>query len=105
MIQIISGDRPSPDNLAEIIDPICNTVMAAGPDAQIDRHSIAPEDRMRVYVRRACIAHDVAGIVHRGSRGREKSGGSRQLQNPGRAARVPRIIVPNNWKGIGLTSE
>ena len=62
MIQIIPGDRPGADNLAEIVDPIRNTVMATGPDAQIDRHPTAPEDRMRVYVRRACIAYNVAGI-------------------------------------------
>ena len=62
MIQIIPGDRAAADNLTEIVDPICNTVMAAGPDAQVDGHPVAPEDRMRVYVRRACIAHNVAGI-------------------------------------------
>jgi hypothetical protein len=55
MIQIISGDRTGPDNLAEIVDPICHTVMAAGPDAQVYRNSIAPEDRMRVYVRRVDV--------------------------------------------------
>jgi len=62
MIQIIPGDRAGADNLPEIVDPICNTVMAAGPDAQVDRHPIVPEDRMRVYVRRARIAYNVAGI-------------------------------------------
>ena len=75
MIQIVPGDRAGADNLAEIVDPIRNTVMAAGPDAQVDRHPIAPEDRMRVYVRRACIAHDIAGIVHSGSRGGENPAG------------------------------
>ena len=84
MIQIIPGDRPGADNLAEIVNPIGNTVMATGPDAQIDRHPTAPEDRMRVYVRRACIAHDIAGIVHTGSGGGEKSGRNRQLLDPGR---------------------
>ena len=77
MIQIIPGDRAGADNLAEIIDPVCNTVMAAGPDAQVDSHPIAPEDRMRVYVRRACIAHNIAGIIHSGRRGREKTGRNR----------------------------
>ena len=67
MIQIIPGDRAGADNLAEIVDPVCNTVMAAGPDAQVDSHPIAPEDRVRVYVRRACIAHNIAGIVHSGT--------------------------------------
>jgi hypothetical protein len=62
MIQIIPGDRAGADNLAEIVDPVCNTVMAAGPDAQVDCHSVAPENRMRVYVRRACVAHNIAGI-------------------------------------------
>jgi hypothetical protein len=71
MIQIIPGDRAGADNLAEIVDPICNAVMAARPDAQVDRNSIAPEDRMRVYVRRACIAHNIAGIVHSGRCGGE----------------------------------
>src|SRR5262249_17762152 len=103
MIQIVSRDRAGPDNLAEIVDSICDTVMAAGPDAQVDRHSIAPEDCMRVYVRRACIAHDIAGIVHSSSRRREESSRNRQLLNPGRAARVPRIIFPDDRKDIALT--
>ena len=95
MIQIIPGDRAGADNLAEIVDPIRNTVMAAGPDAQVDRHAIAPEDRMSVDVRRACIAHDIAGIVHSGSRGGEKSGRNRQLLDPGRAVGVRDVILPN----------
>ena len=65
------GDRSSADNLSEIVDPICNTVMATGPDAQVDRYPIAPENRMRIYVRRACIAHNIACIVHSSSRFRE----------------------------------
>src|SRR5580765_6885750 len=100
MIQIVPGDRAGPDNLAEIVDPICNTVMAAGPDAQVDRHPIAPEDRMRVYVRRACIADDIAGIVYSGSRGGEKSGRNWQLLDPGR---VGGVIFPNDRKDIALT--
>ena len=99
MIQIIPSDRAGADNLAEIVDPICNTVMAAWPHAQVDRHSIAPEDRMRVYVRRACIAHDIAGIVHSGSRGGEKSGRNWQLLDPGR---VGGVIFPNDRKDIAL---
>src|SRR6478752_7141052 len=78
MIQIIPGDRAGADNLAEIVDPIRNTVVAAGPDTQVDRYLIAPEDRMSVDARRACIAHDIAGIIHSGSRGGEKSGRNRQ---------------------------
>ena len=70
MIQIIPGDCAGADNLAEIIDPVCNTVMAAGPDAQVDSNPISPKDRVRVYVRRACIAHNIARIVHSGRRGR-----------------------------------
>ena len=96
MIQIIPGDRAGADNLAEIVDPVCNTVMAAGPDAQVDSHPIAPEDRMRVYVRRACIAHNIAGIVHSGSRGGEKSGRNRQLLDPGRVVGVRDVILPND---------
>src|SRR6266566_1769226 len=103
MIQIVPGNRAGPDNLAEIVDSIRDTVVAARPHAQVDRHSIAPEDRMRVYIRRACIAHDIAGIVHSGSRGREKSGRNRQLLNPGYAAGVPRVIFPNDRKDIALT--
>src|SRR4029450_13262184 len=97
--------RAGPDNLAEIVDPICNTVMAPWPDAQVDRHSIAPEDRMRVYVRRACIAYDIAGIVDGGCRGREKSGRYRQLPNPGRATGVRAVIFPNDRKNIALTGN
>ena len=82
MIQIIPGDCAGADNLAEIIDPVCNTVMAAGPHAQVDSYPIAPEDRMRVYVRRACIAHDITGIVHSGRNSGEKSAGYRQLPHP-----------------------
>ncbi len=95
MIQIIPGDRGGPDNLAEIVYALRNTVMAAGPDAQVDRHPTAPEDRMRVYARRACIAHDIAGIVHSGSGGGEKSGRNRQLVDPGRAVGVRDVILPN----------
>ena len=94
MIQIIPGDRAGADNLAEIVDPICNTVMATGPDAQVDRHPIAPEDRMRVYVRRACIAHNIAGIIHSGRRGGEKTGRNRQLLDPGRAGWGSRCHIP-----------
>ena len=72
MIQIIPGDRAGADNLAEIIDSVCNTVMAAGPDAKVDRDAIAPEDRVRVYVGRACITGDIAGIVHSGTWWRRK---------------------------------
>ena len=103
MIQIIPGDRAGADNLAEIVDPIRNTVMAAGPDAQVDRHPTAPEDRMRVYVRRACIAHNIAGIVHSGSRGGEKPGRNRQLLDSGRAVGVRDVIFPNDRKDITLT--
>src|SRR4030095_10761506 len=100
MIQIIPGDRAGADNLAEIVDPIRNTVMAAGPDAQVDSHPIAPEDPMRVYVRRACVADDIARIVHRGSRGGEKSGWNWQLLDPGR---VRGVIFPNDREDIALT--
>src|SRR4030095_3814 len=103
MIQIIPGDRAGADNLAEIVDLICNTVMAAGPHAQVDRHSIAPEDRMRVYVRGACVAHHIARVIYSCSRGREKSGGYRQLPDPGGAAGVPGVIFPNDRKDIALT--
>src|SRR4029453_1256053 len=71
-----------------------------GPDAQVDRHSIAPEDRMRVYVRRACAAHDIAGIVQSGSGGGEKPDRYRQLPNPGC---VGGVIFPNDRKDIALT--
>ena len=103
MIQIVPGDRACADNLAEIVDPVCNTVMAAGPDAQVDSHPTAPEDRMRVYVRKACIAHNIAGIVHSGCGG-EKSGRDRQLLDDGRAAGVRDVIFPNDRKDIALTS-
>src|SRR5262245_29190873 len=103
MIQIVSGDRAGADNLAEIVDPICNTMMAAGPHTQVDRHSIAPKNRMRIYVRRACIAHDIAGIVDGGCRSREKSSRYRQLPNPGCAAGVTGVIFPNDRKDIALT--
>ena len=96
MIQIIPGDRAGADNLAEIVDPFRNTVMAAGPDAQVDRDAIAPEDRVRVYVGRARIAHDIAGIVHSGTGGGEKSGRNRQLLDPGRIVGVPDVILPND---------
>src|SRR4029077_11294959 len=103
MIQIIPGDRAGADNLAEIVDPVCNTVMAAGPDAQVDSNPIAPEDRMRVYVRRACIAHNIAGIVHSGRRGGEKSGRDRQLLDGGRVVGVRDVIFPNDRKDVALT--
>ena len=74
MIQIIPGDCACADNLAEIVDPVCNTVMAAGPDAQVDSHPIAPEDRVRGNVGRAGIAHVIAGIVQISTGGGEKSG-------------------------------
>src|SRR4030095_6681119 len=105
MIQIISGGRAGPDNLAEIVDLICNTVMAAGPHAQVDRYSIAPEDRMRVYVRGACVAHHSPRFIYSCGRGREKSGRYRQLPNPGRAAGVSGVIFPNDRKDIALTSN
>ena len=66
MIQIIPGDGAGADNLAEIVDPVRNTVMAAGPNAEVDRLAVTPEDRMSVDARRACIARDIAGIVHSG---------------------------------------
>src|SRR4030095_13244041 len=105
MIEIIPGDCAGPDNLAQIIDAICNTVMAPWPDAQVDRHSIAPENRMRVYVRRACIPHDIARIIHSCGRGREKSGRYRQLPNSGRATGVRGVIFPNDRKDIALTGN
>jgi len=97
------GDRSSADNLSEIVDPICNTVMATGPDAQVDRYPIAPENRMRIYVRRACIAHNIACIVHSSSRGREKSGRNWQLPDPGRVTGVRYVIFPNDRKDIAPT--
>ena len=103
MIQIIPGDRACADNLAEIVDPVFNTVMAAGPDAQVDRNPIAPEDRVRVYVRRARIAHDIAGIIHSGTCSGEKSGRDRQLLDRGRVVGVRDVIFPNDRKDIALT--
>ena len=66
MIQIVPGNGAGADDLAEIVDPVRNTVMATRPDAEVDRLAVAPEDRMSVDVRRARIAHDIAGIIHRG---------------------------------------
>src|ERR1051325_3011939 len=103
MIQIISCDRTGPDYLTEIVDAIRHTVMAAGPDAQVNRLVVTPEDRMRVDVRRACITDDVARIVHSGSRGGKKTGRNCQLLNPGRATRVAGVILPNDRKDIALT--
>src|SRR5678815_1024126 len=103
MIQIIPGDRAGADNLAEIVNPFRDTVMAARPDTQVDRHPTAPEDRMRIYVRRACIAYNIAGIVHSGSCSGEKSGRNRQLLDSGRAVRVRDVIFPNDRKNIALT--
>ena len=37
MIQIVPGNGAGADDLAEIVDPVRDTVMAAGPDAQVDR--------------------------------------------------------------------
>ena len=96
MIQIIPGDRAGADNLAEIVDPVCNTVMAAGPDAKVDRDAIAPEDRVRVDVGRTRITGDIAGIVHSGTGGGEKSGRDRQLLDPGRVVGVRDVILPND---------
>ena len=103
MIQIIPGDCACADNLAEIVDPARNTVMAAGPDGQVDRQPNAAEERMRIYFRRACIAQNIAGIVHSGCGG-EKSGRDRQLLDDGRAAGVRDVIFPNDRKDIALTS-
>ena len=96
MIQIIPGDGASADDLAEIVDPISNAVMAAGPDAQVDRLAVTPEDRMRVYVRRACIAHDITGIVHSGRNSGEESAGYRQLPHPRYTVGVRDVILPND---------
>ena len=74
MIQIIPSHRTGADDLAEIINAIRHTVVAARPDAQVDRHAIAPEDCVRVYVGRACVADNILGVIHRCGRGEEKSG-------------------------------
>src|SRR5262245_51632584 len=95
MVQIVPGDRTGPDNLAEIVNPIRHTVMAAWPDAQVDCNSIAPEDGVRVYIRRACVTHHIAGIVYSSGRGREKSDRNRQLLDPGRVVGVRDVILPN----------
>jgi hypothetical protein len=96
MIQIVTGDRTGSDNLAQIVDPIRNTVMAAGPDTQVDRNFVAPENRVGVDVRRACIAHDIARIVHSGSRGGEKSGRNRQLPHRRYTIGIRDVILPDH---------
>ena len=50
MIQIIPSNGAGADDLAEIINPVRDTVVAAWPDAEVDCHAVAPEDRVRVYV-------------------------------------------------------
>ena len=46
MIQIVPGKGAGADDLAEIVDPVRDTEMAARPDAEVDGDAVAPEDRM-----------------------------------------------------------
>jgi hypothetical protein len=64
MVQIVSGDRAGADDLAEIVDPIRNAVMAARPDAEVDGLAVAPEDRMGVDVGEP-RTRDIGRIIHR----------------------------------------
>src|SRR5215211_4670092 len=102
MIQIIPGDRTGADNLAEIVDPIRNTVMAAGPDAEINRDSIAPKNRVRVNIRRARVSGDIARIVHCSPGGGEKAGRHWQLFNHWHAVVIRDIVIPYHRKDIAL---
>src|SRR4051794_24695743 len=105
MIQIVPGDRTSADDLAEVVDTCCNTVVAARPDAQVDRHTIAPEYRMRVYAGRVGVARNVAGIIHRRCLGTEESGRYGQLVDSGGAVRISDIILPNDREKVALANN
>ena len=73
MIQIIPSNGARADDLAEIINPVRDAVVAARPDPEVDRDTIAPENRVRIYVGRARIADNILGVVHRSGYCGEKS--------------------------------
>ena len=63
MIEIVASDRAGADDLSEIVNLIRDAVVAARPDTEVDRDAVAPEDRMRVDVRRARVTGDIARII------------------------------------------
>ena len=60
---------------------------------------------MSVNVGGARIARDIAGIIHSGRRGGEKSGRYRQLLDHRRAARVRNVIFPGDRVEVALASN
>ena len=94
MIQIVPSDSAGADDLAAIVDPLRDTVMAARPDAEVDCLAVAPEGRMRVDVRGAGVARYIAGDRSPRSGSRRRTGGYRQLMDRRHAVGVRNVTIP-----------
>src|SRR6185503_9127588 len=105
VIETVGGNGAGADDLAKTIDLGRDAVGSTGPDSEIEGGASAPQNRVRVDIRRARIADNVAGIVDRRRLGGEESRRYRQLLDPRHTARVGDVVCPDDRIEIALAGD